>query len=71
MRRALEVPAIVATLPAVVSQDRRLPALAKAGSERVEDAARRAGFLQNPIASDGLTESNNVLNTLIVYWGMV
>jgi len=39
MRRALEVPAIAAGLPAVVSQDRRLPALAKAGSERVEDAA--------------------------------
>ena len=71
MRRALEVPAIVATLPAVVSQDRRLPALAKAGSERVEDAALGAGFLQNPIAGDCLTESNNVLNTLTIYWGMV
>ena len=71
MRRALEVPAIAAKLPAVVSQERRLPALAKAGSERVEDAALGAGFLQTPIASDGLTESNNVLNTLTIYWGMV
>src|SRR5258707_2164099 len=52
-----------AKLPAVVSQDRRLPALAKAGSERVEDAAL-AVFCKTPIASDCLTEFRNVLNTL-------
>ena len=44
MRQALEV---AAKLPAVVSQDRRLPALAKAGSERVEDAASGRDFLQD------------------------
>jgi len=48
MRRALEAPAIVAKLPAVVSQERHRPALAKAGSERVEDAALGAGFSAKP-----------------------
>jgi hypothetical protein len=42
LRQALEV---AAELPAVVSQERHRPALAKAGSERVEDAALWAGFL--------------------------
>jgi len=68
LRRALEV---AAELPATVSQEWHRPALAKAGSERVEDAAPGAGFLQNPVASDCLTEYCNVLNTLTVYWGMV
>ncbi len=71
MRRALEVPAIAAGLHAVVSQDRRLPALAKAGSERVEDAALGAGFLQNPVASDCLRQSYNLLNKPTNSWGMV
>ena len=45
LRGALEV---AAELPATVSQEWHRPALAKAGSERVEDAAPGAGFLQNP-----------------------
>ena len=45
LSRALEV---AAELPATVSQEWHRPALAKAGSERVEDAAPGAGFLQNP-----------------------
>src|SRR5258706_1701440 len=53
-----------AKLPAVVSQDRRLPALAKARSERVEDASLGGIFCKTPIASDCLTELRNVLNTL-------
>src|SRR5258708_31648233 len=60
-----------AKLPAIVSQDRRLPALAKARSERVEDAALWAVLLQNPAASDRLTKCRNVLNRLTIYWGMV
>ena len=68
MRQRLEV---AAKLPAVVSQERRLRVLAKAGSERVEDAALGAVLLQNPAASDCLTECCNVLNRLTIYWGMV
>jgi len=41
MRRALDG---AAELPAVVSQERPVPPLAKAGSERVEDAALGAVF---------------------------
>ena len=51
-----------AELPAVVSQERPVPALAKAGSERVEDAALGGIFCKTPIASDCLTEFRNVLN---------
>jgi hypothetical protein len=36
-----------ANLPAVVSQDQRLPALAKARSERVEDAASGRDFAKS------------------------
>jgi len=61
MHQPLEVGA---KLPAVVSQERPVPVLAKAGSERVEDAALWAVLLQNPAASDCLTEFRNVLNTL-------
>jgi hypothetical protein len=68
MRRALEV---AAELPATVSRERHRAVLAKAGSERVEDAAPGKGFLQIPVASDCLTECYNVLNTLTIYWGMV
>ena len=47
------------------------PALAKVGSERVEDTALGGIFCKTPIASDYLTEFRNVLNTLKIYWGMV
>jgi hypothetical protein len=45
--------------------------LAKAGSQRVEDAALGTGFLQNSVATDFRTEVRNVLNRLTIYWGMV
>ena len=67
-RQPLEV---AAKLPAVVSQERHRPALAKAGSERVEDAALWVVLLQNPAASDCLTKCCNILNKLTIYWGMV
>jgi hypothetical protein len=70
MRRAPEGP-VVGELAAIVSLEGHRPALAKAGSERVEDAARRAGFLQNPAASDCLRQSYNLLNKLTNSWGMV
>jgi hypothetical protein len=44
MRRALDG---AAELAAVVSQERPVPALAKAGRERVEDAASGRDFLQD------------------------
>src|SRR5258708_34220845 len=61
MRRAWMAPR---SCPAVVSQERPVPALAKAGSERLEDAALGGIFCKTPIASDCLTEFRNVLNTL-------
>src|SRR5258708_34187274 len=57
-----------AKLPAVVSQDRRLPALAKARSERVEDASLAGIFCKTPIARHSLTELRNELNTLQFIW---
>ena len=61
MRRALDG---AAEPPAVVSQERSVPTLAKAGSERVENASLGGIFCKTPIASDCLTEFRNVLNTL-------
>ena len=39
---------VAAEVPAVVSQERHRPALAKAGSERVEDAAPWLVFVEKP-----------------------
>ena len=51
MRQTLKVSAELQSFP----RNGLCRALAKAGSERVEDAALGAGFLQNPVASDYLT----------------
>ena len=58
-------------LRSVVSQKRRFRVLAKASSQRVEDAALWAVLLQNPAASDYRTEGRNILNKLTIHWGMV
>jgi hypothetical protein len=58
-------------LRSIVSQKRPLRVLAKASSQRVEDAALGTGFLQNSAATDCRTEGRNVLNRLTIYWGMV